>query len=76
MGELDRHDPKELLESGLVPSGPLFEGVLKDRDRLLSEIENERREKRELEEALLRSHQLVGCLQAEIAKTAVEVKQA
>ena len=57
--DLNQLDPKELLEAGLVPSGPLFEQVLKDRDRLLNVIALERAEKHQLQEALEKSHQLI-----------------
>jgi hypothetical protein len=61
-------EPNELLASGQVPSGQLFEKVLEDRDRLLAQIAAERAEKHEFEEALHRSHQMVGQLQAEIER--------
>jgi hypothetical protein len=66
MQDLNHLDPKELLRSGKVPSGPLFEAVLADRDRLLEKVAEERAERRESEVALLRSHELVACQQEEI----------
>jgi hypothetical protein len=59
-------DPKELPESGQVSSKQLFEAVLADRDRLLETVAKAQAEKREFEEALLSSHQLVELQRAEI----------
>jgi hypothetical protein len=59
-------DPKALLESGQVSSKQLFDAVLADRDRLLETVAKAQAEKREFEEALLRSHQLVELQRAEI----------
>lgn len=65
--ERDPHpDPKQLLASGQVESSQLFEAVLSDRDRLIERIAEERAAKREFEEALVRSHQLVELQRAEI----------
>jgi len=50
MQDLSNLDPKEMLACGPVASAPLFEAVLKDRDRLLDEIAAERAEKRQLKE--------------------------
>ena len=66
MQDLNHLDPIKLLEAGLVPSGPLFECVLADRDNLLEKIAAEQAERREIEVALLRSHELVARQQEEI----------
>lgn len=66
MQDFNHLDPKKLLEAGLVPSGPLFEKVLADRDNLLERIAEEQEERREVEAALLRSHELVARQQEEI----------
>jgi hypothetical protein len=65
LADLNQLDPKELLASGLVPSGPLFEKVLADRDRLLDVIALERAEKWQLQMALDRSHRLIKDMENE-----------
>jgi len=65
MQDLNRLDPKELLRSGKVPSGPLFEQVLADRDRLLDELAKERADKHQLREDLEKSHQLIERMEEE-----------
>ena len=65
MQDLNRLDPKELLRSGKVPSGPLFEKVLADRDRLLDELAKERADKHQLREDLEKSHQLIERMEEE-----------
>ena len=65
MQDLNRPDPKELLRSGKVPSGPLFEQVLADRDRLLDELAKERADKHQLREDLEKSHQLIERMEEE-----------
>jgi len=65
MQDLNRLDPKELLRSGKVPSGPLFEEVLADRDRLLDELAKERADKHQLREDLEKSHQLIDRMEEE-----------
>jgi hypothetical protein len=45
MRDLNQHDPKELLASGHVESGPLFEKGLADRDHLQGVIATKRAEK-------------------------------
>jgi len=65
MQDLNRLDPKELLRSGKVPSGPLFEKVLADRDRLLDEIAEGRADKHQLQEELAKSHQLIDRMEEE-----------
>ena len=65
MQDLNHLDPKELLRSGKVPSGPLFEKVLADRDRLLDELAKERADKHQLREDLEKSHQLIDRMEEE-----------
>jgi len=65
MQDLNHLDPKELLRSGKVPSGPLFEEVLADRDRLLEELAKERADKHQLREDLEKSHQLIDRMEEE-----------
>ena len=65
MQDLNHLDPKELLRSGKVPSGPLFEKVLADRDRLLEELAKERADKHQLKEELAKSHQLIDRMEEE-----------
>jgi len=65
MQDLNHLDPKELLRSGKVPSGPLFEEVLADRDRLLDELAKERGDKHQLREDLEKSHQLIERMEEE-----------
>ena len=65
MQDLSHLDPKELLRSGKVPSGPLFEKVLGDRDRLLDELAKERADNHHLQEELAKSHQLIERMEEE-----------
>ena len=65
MQDLNHLDPKELLRSGKVPSGPLFEEVLADRDRLLGELAMERADNHKLRENLAKSHQLIERMEEE-----------
>jgi hypothetical protein len=65
MQDLNRPDPKELLKSGKVPSGSLFEQVLADRDRLLDELAKERADNHQLQEDLAKSHQLIDRMEEE-----------
>jgi len=65
MQDLNRLDPKELLRSGRVPSGPLFEEVLADRDRLLDELAKERADNHKLHADLEKSHQLIDRMEEE-----------
>ena len=65
MQDLSHLDPKELLRSGKVPSGPLFEAVLADRDRLLEKIAEERADNHHLQEDLEKSHQLIDRMEEE-----------
>ena len=65
MQDLNHLDPKELLRSGKVPSGPLIEKVLGDRDRLLDELAKERADKHQLREDLEKSHQLIERMEEE-----------
>ncbi len=65
MQDLSHLDPKELLRSGKVPPGPLFEKVLADRDRLLDEIAKERADNHQLHEELAKSHQLIDRMEEE-----------
>ena len=65
MQDLNHLDPKELLRSGKVPSGPLFEKVLADRDRLLEELAKERADNHHLQVDLAKSHQLIDRMEEE-----------
>jgi len=65
MQDLNHLDPKELLRSGEVPSGPLFENVLADRDRLLDELAKERADNHQLKEELAKSHHLIDRMEEE-----------
>jgi len=65
MQDLSHLDPKELLRSGKVPSGPLFEAVLADRDRLLDEIAKEQADNHQIREELAKSHQLIDRMEEE-----------
>jgi len=65
MQDLSHLDPKELLRSGKVPSAPLFEKVLADRDRLLDELAMERADNHKLRENLAKSHQLIERMEEE-----------
>ena len=65
MQDLSHLDPKELLRSGKVPPGPLFEAVLADRDRLLDEIAKEQADNHQIREELAKSHQLIDRMEEE-----------
>jgi len=65
MQDLSHLDPKELLRSGKVPSGLLFEEVLADRDRLLDELAGERADNHKLRENLAKSHHLIERMEEE-----------